>query len=45
MREITLHDNSENIFLFLLEETSLELDLNRSADKVDFINVEYNEAE
>lgn len=37
------HDYGDHIPVFLLEETNLQLKLNRSANKVDFIDVKYNE--
>lgn len=41
---ITEFDTNE-ITVFLLGETNLELELNRSPDEIDFIDVEYNEVD
>lgn len=45
MRETITHDDSDNIPVFILEDSNLELELNRSPHQVDFIDVEYAEVD
>lgn len=45
LSETIPHDDSDDITGFLLDETNLEFELNISPDEVDFIDVEYNDAD
>lgn len=45
MSEIISHNEIDDILVLLLQRTNLELELNRSTDEVDFLDVYYNKVD